>query len=599
MVEKKRNKKLHTAEMLVLMVLSIIIFILSSLQVKDIISIWNQNDEFGTWQGGAWVLGLDWSEVASTNAYYGHGYGYVLAFFIKFYGHNTVLMTHMAIYFQVFMHTSCIFIAWYCIRKMFPSVNAVVRVIASSVSILSIPDLFYNYMFFSECILRFLVWLTFGVVVSYSYQKKWYKLLLINMIAVYAFSIHQRCILLLAMSVLLFFYEGVCHLIKNESKLSSLLWIGLIILFVVIFYKVEYKNAQDSYISALYSASGHESVGGNLLSERGYTIEWILKDVIFNLENERIAMQNLLGHIYYVCAFDCGFSFFGFILCFSNIKEKIAYRRKDNFIPYIYMCGMALVGIFLVVYQMANEWVYSRVELMHYGRYCSYLFAPMIMFGIIWLLTENVRNIRKSVLIVISFLLLAGLSTFNVLKSHNVVNLFAFSNACPGIKSVYFTENPFTATLYHTVLGVIWILLPAVIVLYSKKYIDEKQQFITVLVFIVIASFWINIANREWNEQYEAQRVYVTQTYDLQNILEGLDEFVAYKSFSYGSGLLQYNNPFSKVYIRQSLDEFNSTDDNRLVVSQKGIEEMNDILQTYELEYENERYFIWRYETNQ
>lgn len=590
-------KNENVIEIFILLTLCIIIFVFSSLQVKDILSIWNQNDELGTWQGGAWLLGLDWSEVTSANGFYGHGYGFILAFFIKIWGHDTVQMTHMAIYFQVFMHTSCVFVAWYCIKRMFPSVSAVVRIIAASVSILSIPDLFYNYMFFSECILRFLVWITFGLIVSFSNNKKWYKLFLINLIAIYAFSIHQRCILLVAMAVLLLCCESVYYLIKNGIKIQSLILIILTFTAVFIFYKIEYKYAQDSYISAMYSANGNDNVGGNLLSERGYTIKSILKNIVFNLETEQIALQNILGFIYYINAFDCGFLFYGFILCLLKIKSMIV--SKDRIVlPYIYMNCMTIIGILLVVYQNANEWAYERVEVMHYGRYCSYLFAPMIMLGIIGILTGTGKEIRRNLLIVSSIFLLAGLSTHNVLKSHNVTNLFAFTNACPGIKSVYFTENPFIATLYHTVLGVVWIFVPALILIVSKQCRVKKQYFMEIGTFIMIASVWINVANREWNEQYAEKNVYVTQTYDLQNVLKSLDEFGAFKSYGrYGSGLLQYNNPFSKIHIYQSLDEFDSAENNLLIVTQKGIEEMDNIIQKYDVEYENDFYFVWKYES--
>ena len=596
MIAINHGKKQYTNEIIILIILSILVVFFSSLQVKNSLSIWNQNDEFGTWQGGAWILGLDWSEVVSTNGYYGYGYGFILAFFIKFFGKNTVLMTHIAMYFQVFMHTSCIFIAWYCVRKMFPCVNTTTRVIASTVCILSISDLFYNYMFFSECILRFLVWLTFGVVVSYVDQKKWYKLLVLNMIAVYAFTIHQRCILLLGMSLLFTLYEMARYLREKEFKVSSFVWMISLILGIVLFYIIVYKCANDSYILKLYSANGNESVGGNLLSERGYTIKGILKNVIFNIETERIAMQNLLGHIYYACAFDCGFLFFGFLFCMMKIKNSIILKKIDNSIPYIYMSSMMVIGILLVVYQNANEGVYSIVEAMHYGRYCSYLFAPMIMFGIIWLLTETNKRIRKGAIMVILVFLLAGLSTYKVLKLHDVVSLFAFSNACPGIKSIYYTENPYTATLYHTVLGVTWILIPAIVIGWSKKYIGKKKRYLEIGTFVIISFIWISIANKEWNEQYSVQKAYVTQTYDLQNILNDVDEFVAFKSFvPYGSGLLQYNNPYSKIHICQSLEEFNVEVDNLLVVSQKGIEEMDDIIDRYDVKYENNRYFVWLY----
>ncbi len=592
----EENKINVIREIIILFLIYILIFILSTLQVKDVVSIWNQNDEFGVWQGGAWLLGLNWSEVTSTNGYYGYGYGFILMFFIKFFGHDTVLMTHMAIYFQALIHTSCIFIAWWCIRKMFPSVNTVVRIIASSVCIISIPDLFYNYMFFSESLLRFIVWLVFGLVVSYSYNKKWYKLFLVHLLSIYAFSIHQRCILLMFMAVMLTLYEVGNYIHKNGFKWQPMLKIGLLILAVFLFYKIEYASAQHSYIEALYMAKENSNVGGNLLSERGYTVKFILKDVVFNIETQKIAIQNMLGFIYYICAIDCGFVFWGFILCLTKIKAFFISKNSDHMMPYIYMSCMTLIGILLVVYQNANEGVYQRVELIHYGRYCSYLFAPMIMLGIVHVLESKTLTLRKNLLLIIITFLISGFSTYEVLKQHNVTNLFAFANACPGIKSVYYTENPFTATLYHTVLGVVWILIPVIVILISKKS-TKFGKYGQIALFIVIAVTWINVGNKEWKEIHEEQDEYVTQTYDLQNILKYEDEFAAFKSFGrYGSGLLQYNNPFSKVYVCQTFDEFGAEEDGLMVVSQKGIDEMDEIIQKYDVEYENNRYFVWRYE---
>ena len=128
----------------------------------------------------------------------------------------------------------------------------------------------------------------------------------------------------------------------------------------------------------------------------------------------------------------------------------------------------------------------------------------------------------------------------------------------------------------------------------SKKYAGLKK-YMEIAVFVVISVVWINVANQEWRETYEEKEVYVKQTYDLQNVLDEVDEFAAFKSFSYGSGLLQYNNVFSKIHVCQTLDELGEEENGLLVVSQKGIEEMDTIAETYEIEYENEMYFVWRF----
>ena len=227
MINKK--SKDNIVESISLFLIAVVIFILSTLQVKDMLSIWNQNDEFGVWQGGAWLLGLDWTEVTSTNGFYGYGYGFILAIFIKLFGQDTILMTQLAVYFQALMHTGCIFIARYCIKKLFPKVGGATRIIASSVCILTVPDLFYIYTFFSECLLRFLVWMIWGIVVSYYSNKKWYKIICIDLVAIYAFSVHQRCILLIAVTFMLTLYEIIIYLKENGINIEIIITMFLLL----------------------------------------------------------------------------------------------------------------------------------------------------------------------------------------------------------------------------------------------------------------------------------------------------------------------------------------------------------------------------------
>ena len=49
MIAINHGKKQYTNEIIILIILSILVVFFSSLQVKNSLSIWNQNDEFGTW----------------------------------------------------------------------------------------------------------------------------------------------------------------------------------------------------------------------------------------------------------------------------------------------------------------------------------------------------------------------------------------------------------------------------------------------------------------------------------------------------------------------------------------------------------------------
>ena len=591
-MRKMRNDKY--VEILILLVTSVIIYFISTMQVKNMMTIWNQNDEFGVWQGAAWILGLDWSEVSSTNGFYGQGYGYLLAPIMYFWGRDSIKMTHIAIYFQAFYHTSIIFIAYYCLNKMFPQLDTIKKIIISCLSILTIPDLFYVYMFFSENLLRFLVWCIVGLVVSYVYNERWYKLFFINAISIYAFSVHQRCILLVGLAVLFFIFESIRHIMFDSAKLHTIINIFIIVFVTLAAYVIVYKFAQKSYIESFYCAS-KEGVGSNLLSERKTTIKAIF-EYIFNINSLWIMFQQLCGCIYYLSAYDCGFALCGFASVFGMV---LVYKREmltTKKMPYIYILFLVLGAIMLTVIQNSQYGISERVEVNHYGRYFSYTLGPVVMLGVTFLLTHTYKILKKIITYIITVYILVGLITCFAINRYNVTSLFAFPNACPGIKSVYFTNGPGTATLYHTLLGVVWITVPALIILYASRK-ENYRNTILVCLFCCIAATWIVIGNREAKEQYDAQKQYVIDTYDLQKEIANKKEIVVFKSYKYGSGLIQYNNPFTKIYVCDNLAALDEKKNGMYVVSQNGIDEMEDIMSRYTVIYKNERYFVWIFES--
>lgn len=582
-------------ELLCLLFLGIIIFLLSVIQVDNMLTIWNQNDEFGVWQGAAWVLRLDWSEITSTNGFYGQGYGYLLAPFLFFFGNDSVKMTHFAVYFQAFYHTSTIFIAYYCVNRLFPQMDGVKRILISCMCILTIPDLFYVYMFFAENLLRFIVWCIVGLVVSYAHNAKWYKLLLINAISIYAFSVHQRCILLVGMSMFFFIIQCIRYLITDSKKWLTLIKIFFVAIATVVFYLIAYKYTQESYITFLYGNS-QNGVRGNLLSERELSLKGIL-EYFCNIDSIKTMFLQLCGCIYYFSAYDCGFALFGFISVLLIMKKCKNKLFGSNALPYLYIGCLAFGAIMLTVFQNAQWGVSNRVEANHYGRYFSYTLSPIIMLGIAFLFSCDKKIIRKATLGSILLFAFSGLITHNLIVKNEVTSLFAFSNACPGINSIYSSDGPATATLYHTVLGVVWILVPAALIMYAAN-MRKYQNVLFSSLFCCIALLWVSVGNREAKNQYDAQKPYVVDTYDLQNILSDQSEFAVFKSFGrYGSGLIQYNNIHSKIHVYDELDDFMDCKEGLYVVSQKGLEEMDKIKETYEVIYENNRYFIWVYQS--
>ncbi|SFC80421.1 hypothetical protein [Butyrivibrio sp. YAB3001] len=587
------KKQIRIDQKTSLLISFVLIILLETLHVRDVRTIWNQNDEFGVWQGAAWILNLNWKEVVSENGFYGFGYGYLLAPLVNLFGHNSSVLTQVALCFQAIMHASCLFLSYYCISIIFPDVEDYKKIIVAFVSVISVTDLFYVYFFFAESLLRFVFWAFSALTLSWFNERKWYKVFLINAISIYAFSVHQRCILLLVMAVFLSAYAVLICIIRKEINFIEITKIVVTCLASVIFYYLAYKLPLSIYKGTMYAAVESGKKMGNLLSDRGYTLEFLIKGILLNISKEIIALQNIGGMIYYIGAIDCGLFFWGFAYIWKN-RKRIKLFNPDKWGGLFYIFTTTIGGICLPTYQFANKTVYKRVEFMHYGRYCSYLFAPMLMLGVMYLLTEkNTQKILRAYIFIMVIFIIGGLSTFNVLHDHKVKKLFAFRNACPGVISQYFETSPWEATLYHTQVGLLCISLVFWLIFISKNISKFSKQ-IEIITFSIVVIISVSIANKESMELYEKQRNYVEQTYDIQKVLNDVDEFIVYNGFKYGSGLLQYNNMFSRIYLKDTIEEFSDDDRGKLVISLNNDENMKDI-KNHSIVYENDRYVVWQY----
>lgn len=592
---EKEDNLLNRYEKIVIITIAMVIFLITLLPIRKVISIWNQNDEFGVWQGAAWLLNLDWSEVTSSNGYYGYGYGFLLFPFLKFLGDNIALMTKVATGFQALMHAITVIIAWVCAKKLFPDIPSVDRIVGAALCSVTVPDLFYINVFFSECILRVLVWLIFLCIVYYSTSGKIRYNVLANLLSIYAFSIHQRCILLLGISFAILMFSVIYSFMHEHKKWAVALKSLASLTCIFLFYFGEYKMLQELYIQKMYSASSSEGIGGNLLSERHYSLEYLLKDIFFNADAEKIAVQNMLGNYYYVFAISFGLIGIGAVCCFIYIIRNYKAGKWRDIIPYFFVFCSVLGGILLVVYQYANEYVYTRVELMHYGRYSSYLYAPMILIGVLSLFSLPVKQSVKIILSTTLAFIVSGISTSNVLEKNNVTNLFAFPNACPGIRSVYFTDTAYNATQYHTVVGVAQTLCIVLLLFLLNNSAQRIRTYIKIIFMVVVSSIWFYTANSEWEKTRYSHSNDVEQTYDLNKILSQETDFIIYKSNLYGGGLFQYNNPKQKIHIRNDMSEFMESDSGLLVVSKKELIDINEIDNKYEIVYQNPIYIVWLY----
>lgn len=578
--------KIKKHNYLFLTLIVIAIFLITLLRVTKMKTIWNQNDEFGVWQGAAWVLGLDWSEVSSTNAFYGQGYGYLLAPFLYFGGNNPIRVTRVAIVFQAFIHAISGFIIYYCLGKLFPELNEKNKYIVILVSLLNIADIYYIYYFFSECILRFIVWCYIGIVVNYYQKPKMYKLLFLLALSFYSFSIHQRCILLVILTFLIGMYE-IFFKYKKKCVDKIIIFLGC----SVLLYLIIYKFTQDNYLLNMYNSLTGEEVGNNLLANRN--ILDIIFDKLLNLSKFKSIFFVMCGMIFYINAKDFGLTFWGIKLSYTYFKNHKIIEQRDKEIPIVIIALMFIFSVVLTILHVGSSFNYSRMDQLFYGRYCSYTFSPMIMLGTVMLMKSSVKEIKANICILNIIFVLCGYIALAVINLYNITEKFAFHNSCVGIVDKFYNDTPQNAILYYILIGSIGLFIPLVIKLILSSNIKVNNVIAIIMLFCCVYS-WIDTAYYEIDYTNNMKEKIVNCNNDLTDILKSENEFVVYKCNKYGEGLIQFNNPFSKVHIISKINELEQYKDFLLITANDN-EENIQIEDIYIKIYTNDLYTVWKH----
>lgn len=111
------------------------------------------SDELGYWAAGAWMNGIDWSPVFSRSAYYGWGYGVILAplFLIS----NSAIRFQAAVFINI-MLMLCSYLLLVSINAhIFPHIKKYMISIVSGTTILYSYNIVYAHLTMCESVLIF------------------------------------------------------------------------------------------------------------------------------------------------------------------------------------------------------------------------------------------------------------------------------------------------------------------------------------------------------------------------------------------------------------------------------------------------------------
>lgn len=528
-------------------------------------------DELGYWQGAAFFLGIDWSEIASVNDYYGCGYGLFLAPIMAIWKGNSAVMMQMAVRMQGALLASCVFISYKCINMIAENLSCLIKIIISTVTILYPCNLLFVNIVLSECILNWCIWILFFLYLKYEREDKTYQLFLILILSVYIYLIHARTIAVLIAMIFVFFLVRGIHKMQIERKK---LFFDVVLFFLLILTVVLIKQ---NYMNTFPSERDQISQNGNLVAQ--------VSNVIYIATSfNRIidVLYSVCGKLYYILIGSFFFVGFGILMCIKIIvnsaKKKEAYNGVAALwliIVFIFACGIDSL------YMSSN--FESRSDILIYGRYLEYVCGPIILLGILYLFQEPKSKYIGRILFVGLLL-----SIFVKEKMPSVApNSNIWVNCSAIARAFFISENNKTALLFITLSR----CLPVFILLSLCQLRNQKYKIAFISILISIGAFWILQFNMIWTKNVVPWR---DDIYEKQNELLALVEDNSFGLYDATYlGFFQFQKVESKVYVFQSIEECINNENIHFIISDLDCNDIEWITENANIIRKNSRYILW------
>lgn len=399
-------------------------------------------DEFGYWNAAAYFAGLDWSEVASINNYYGYGYALFLAPILKL----PILPETRYLIAQLLNIAllCCIFIMIsYVIRKLMKLSDAAASLLALALTLYQ-PNTTYTLYNLTESLILFLFWAIVTLLTEYVYKnlagenasrKPAFELYASVAIGVYSYTVHQRTVIVTAVCFLTIVFIIILRQSDIKSKLIDFIIVCAVMAALLLIASYLKKDFQTGYLTIKDNADivndfGHEvSKLGWIWSAKG------MKKFFVSAFGKLFNLQSTSYLFFILIVFD----FFKDV--YSLFKTMIAKLIKKDGVKaggcpignmqiirlFITTCLLASLG--METFSLFNyEW---RYDLLIYGRYTDLFMSAAFLIMVI-----DIIELKEQ--IVIPCTISAFLYTIScVLTITHIPQLDSYGNAFISAISLY------------------------------------------------------------------------------------------------------------------------------------------------------------------
>lgn len=444
-------------------------------------------DEFGYWTAASYINGYDWSDTASFNTYYSIGYGFILAFFQRFF--DGVLMYKMALIFN----SICLGLIYLLLINIsntfwgYKDINYFISLaccfyttfVSNSVS--TQPEVF----------LTFLFTLSVKLYIDICKKATLFRVISYSITLLFLYCIHQRTLgILLAgiLSILLFLLQ------KKKQFIIPITAFGVIAILMLLT-SIVLKNG---LIENVY-------IGSTTTAVNDYSGQISKVKALFSLEGIKRLILVLNGQLWQLGTASVLLVFYSLFEVMRKLCEGWKEKFRDIDVnPYVYIFFSFLFtwGI-SAVYTRAG----ARYDSLIYGRYIEMLLPVFLLVG--WMSILSRANL-KQILCVIFIYGCMGLLvnyTYSIYKYNNIV----WGNIC-GIFRYIWTENNPVGSIsksYFVEKGTLIVILVTAII--ALLLCGQKRKWGVIITLVALPALWTYHMEGIWTEVWKPYQDNTTQ----------------------------------------------------------------------------------------
>ncbi len=443
-------------------------------------------DEFGYWTAASYINGYDWSDTASFNIYYSIGYGFVLAFFQRFF--DGVLMYRMALIFNSIC-LGLIYLLLINICKMlwgYKDINYFISLaccfyttfVANSVS--TQPEVF----------LTFLFTLSVKLYIDICKRVTLFRVVSYSITLLFLYCIHQRTLGILLAGILSIL---LCLLQEKKQFIIPIAVFGVIAIFILLTSMV----LKSGLIENVYT-------GSTTAVATDYSGQISRIKALFSLEGIKRLILVLNGQLWQLGTASVLLVFYSISGVMGKLYEGWKEKFRDTEVnPYVYIFFSFLFtwGI-SAVYMRAG----ARYDSLIYGRYIEMVLPIFLLVGLKDLFLKVYLKKTSCVILIYGCMGLLVKYTYSIYKCDNIV----WGNIC-GIFRYIWTENDPVGSIskgYFVEKGSLIVILFTVII--ALLLCSRKKKGV-IFMLIALPTLWIYHMEGIWTEQWKPYQDTTTQ----------------------------------------------------------------------------------------